>query len=144
MTTREPGASDVFTHGFWRMPELHRLAGERALQPTSTKGFEVFVQLVIAAITTLPSLSSTSRAVLERCRHGAAARLRVRRACLRRARRASSALAPDNGTWSWGRAGPARLGSTVDRSSSSVSENTGSTSDAHSPCSLAYASTRAT
>ncbi len=48
-------------------------------------------------------------------------------------------------TRSGGRRGPATLGSTVDRSSSSVSSKSGpGPGQRHRPCSLAYASTRAT
>src|SRR5262245_31380275 len=55
-------------------------------------------------------------------------------------------LATDSGTRSWGRLGPARLGSTVVRSSSNRSVYTGSGESGvwNRPCSLAYASTRAT
>src|SRR5882757_2564756 len=54
-------------------------------------------------------------------------------------------LAAFSGTRSCGRFGPASEGSTVDRSSSSVSENCGSTcGSCHSPFVLAYVSTRAT
>ena len=53
MTTFEPGASDVFTHGLLVSPRATAL---RASSPAAsmTDGFEVFVQLVIAAITTWP------------------------------------------------------------------------------------------
>src|SRR5438128_990866 len=54
-------------------------------------------------------------------------------------------LADFSGMLSCGRDGPARHGSTLPRSSSRYSEYTGSGFDrsCHSPCSLAYASTRA-
>ena len=57
MTTLEPGASEVLTQGWTVMPRLRAL---RATRPAAsiTAGFEVFVQDVIAAITTAPSLSS--------------------------------------------------------------------------------------
>ena len=53
MTTVEPGASEVFTHGLTSSPRSTAL---RAKSPaaTITEGLEVFVQLVIAAITTRP------------------------------------------------------------------------------------------
>src|SRR3954451_565419 len=53
MTTREPRASDVFTHGLVVRPFLTAL---RARRPAAsiTDGFDVFVQLVMAAITTCP------------------------------------------------------------------------------------------
>ena len=54
MTTREPGASDVLTHGLARSPRSTAfLASSPA--PTSTCGLDVLVQLVIAAMTTSPS-----------------------------------------------------------------------------------------
>ena len=51
-----------------------------------------------------------------------------------------------SGIRSWGRAGPARLGTIWFRSSSTVSEYVGSSSPESwkRPCSFAYASTRAT
>ena len=50
-----------------------------------------------------------------------------------------AALAPDSATRSWGRLGPASDGSTVARSSSSISVNAGSALSLarHSPCALA-------
>jgi hypothetical protein len=55
----EPGASDVLTHGLDRSPRCTAL---RASSPaaTITDGFDVFVQEVIAAITTWPWSSSDS------------------------------------------------------------------------------------
>ncbi len=57
MTTWLPGASEVFTHGFTLRPRWTAL---RATSPAAsmTLGFEVLVQLVMAAITTWPSFSS--------------------------------------------------------------------------------------
>ena len=53
MTAREPGASEVFTHGFVSRP---RATAFRASRPaaTMTDGLLVFVQLVMAAMTTEP------------------------------------------------------------------------------------------
>ena len=70
MTTFEPGASDVFTQGLRRQAALARAL--RASRPAAsiTDGFEVFVQLVIAAITTWPWSSSNS------CRRRASPRSR--------------------------------------------------------------------
>src|SRR5262245_54663379 len=53
MTTFEPGASEVLTHGFGLRP---RSAAFLASRPAAiiTDGLEVLVQLVIAAITTSP------------------------------------------------------------------------------------------
>ena len=57
MTTCEPGASEVFTHGLTVRPLARAL---RASSPAaiSTLGLEVLVQEVIAAMTTSPSASS--------------------------------------------------------------------------------------
>ena len=64
MTTFEPGASDVFTHGLAVSP---RSTAFRASRPaaTITDGFDVFVHDVIAAITTAP-WSSSAPAVAQR------------------------------------------------------------------------------
>src|SRR3954463_12068831 len=53
MTTRDPGASDVLTHGLVVRPLSTAL---RASSPAAsiTDGFDVFVQLVMAATTTWP------------------------------------------------------------------------------------------
>ena len=60
MTTFEPGASDVFTHGLDCRPRSTAL---RASRPAAiiTDGFDVLVHDVIAAITTWPWSSSVSR-----------------------------------------------------------------------------------
>src|SRR2546428_13827820 len=57
MTTREPGASDVLTHGFVASP---RSTAFLASSPAAiiTCGFDVLVQLVMAAIATWPWSSS--------------------------------------------------------------------------------------
>ena len=56
MTARDPGASDVLTHGAHDSPRATAL---RASMPAAsiTTGFEVFVQEVIAASTTDPCAS---------------------------------------------------------------------------------------
>ena len=54
MTTFEPGARLVFTQGLRRQPALATACVASRPAPTITAGFEVFVQLVIAAITTEP------------------------------------------------------------------------------------------
>src|ERR1039458_6628751 len=59
VTTFDPGASDVFTHGLALRPFRTALRA-RIPAPTITDGFEVLVQLVIAAITTWPWSSSVS------------------------------------------------------------------------------------
>src|ERR1700747_2930700 len=53
MTTLDPGASEVFTHGLRFRPRSTAFLASRAA-PTMTEGLDVFVQEVIAAITTLP------------------------------------------------------------------------------------------
>src|SRR6478609_7059810 len=52
-TTCDPGASDVFTHGFEVRPRSAALRASRPA-PISTDGFEVLVHDVIAAMTTSP------------------------------------------------------------------------------------------
>src|SRR5918995_6197560 len=59
MTTLEPGASDVLTHGLTSRPRSTAALASRPA-PIITDGFEVFVQLVIAAITTWPWSSVVS------------------------------------------------------------------------------------
>src|SRR5271165_6564807 len=59
VTTIEPGASEVFTHDGTLSPfSTAFLASSPAA--TSTDGFDVLVQLVMAAITTLPWVSALS------------------------------------------------------------------------------------
>ena len=53
MTTVEPGASEVFTHGLRVRPLASAFRASRPAE-TITYGFEVLVQEVIAAITTRP------------------------------------------------------------------------------------------
>ena len=53
MTTLEPGASVVFTHGLRFRPASTAFLASSAA-PTITDGFDVFVQEVMAAITTEP------------------------------------------------------------------------------------------
>ena len=59
MTTFEPGASEVLTHGLTLRPFWTALRA-RMPAPSITDGFDVLVQLVIAAITTCPWSSSVS------------------------------------------------------------------------------------
>ena len=166
MTTVEPGASEVFTHGLRARPRSTAL---RASRPAAiiTLGFEVLVQLVIAAITTRPwsssKLSPSSVTSIASSLPGAATAEPVSAGRgLPRSSSCSSAggseagkdssiassrplpicsaasgsnspiaprkacLAWERGTRSCGRFGPAMLGSTSPRSSSSSSEKTGS------------------
>src|ERR671930_1637637 len=53
MTTFEPGASVVFTHGLRLSPRSTAFLASSAA-PTMTEGLDVFVQDVIAAIATAP------------------------------------------------------------------------------------------
>src|SRR5271166_6778012 len=107
MTTRDPGASDVLTHGLTDKPASTAL---RASSPAATRtwGLEVFVQLVMAAITTSPSVSSPAGS-----ERGAETGARPRAS-------RKAVPAPSSDTRSWGLDGPARLGTTVERSSSRV------------------------
>src|SRR4029077_5967913 len=111
-----------------------------------TEGFEVLVQLVIAAITTEPccSLQSVPSIVRSTCvrRFGGASTAVATRPpspSQRPAFAAGAAGLTSAGSASWklrgrsrndtrscGRRGPARLGSTVEKSRASVSEYTGS------------------
>src|SRR3954451_22902204 len=59
MTTLEPGASEVFTHGLRARPRSTAFLASSAAA-IMTEGFEVLVQEVIAAITTAPWSSSNS------------------------------------------------------------------------------------
>ena len=124
-----------------------------------TLGLLVFVQLVIAAITTAPCFSENFSPL---CSHGIPGSTTCTGASVSITATARSgdagAAAPAiwaanasayicfaavSGMRSCGRLGPARLGTTVERSSSSVSEKTGSgvASVRKSPCALVYAST---
>jgi len=53
VTTREPGANEVFTHGLLLSPASTAFFASSPA-PTITQGLEVFVHEVIAAITTCP------------------------------------------------------------------------------------------
>src|SRR3954465_11504780 len=59
MTTFEPGASDVFTHGLTSSPRSTAFLASRPA-PSITDGLDVFVHDVIAAITTWPWSSVVS------------------------------------------------------------------------------------
>src|SRR5690606_3938676 len=102
----EPGARLVLTHGFGFKPRAAALRARRPA-PSMTAGFDVFVQLVIAAITTAPSSSSNDSfancagARVGSAPSGLASRLFALPAAERSAMR------------SCGRFGPAMLGSTL-------------------------------
>src|SRR5260370_30785997 len=112
-----------------------------------TEGWEVLVQLVTGAITTEPfsSLATGSAATARAARPFIGPPSSVRREIAsalglgllaKAAVKLSQTLG--SGARSWGRFGPARLGSMLDRSSSSSSLNfgVGSPSVRKSPCSL--------
>src|SRR5262249_10660462 len=149
-TTFEPGARDDFTHGLVLRPLFTAF---RASKPAAsiTEGFDVFVQLVIAAITTAPFLSAKVLPLYSTLTPSSLATAGAATAtppdAFSAAARAPSfppVAAPESfassastasryidldlesGTRSCGRFGPARLGSTLLRSSSSVSVNSGS------------------
>ena len=132
MTTLEPGARLVLTQGLALRPRAAAFLASRPA-PTITDGLEVLVQLVMAEITTEPWVSSKESPF---CRTGTV--LGVSPPFMVGRASAKDCLTPRNGTRSWGRRGPARLGSTSLRSSSRVSVNTGSgvSSVRNSPCSL--------
>src|SRR4051812_38869861 len=126
VTTLDPGASDAFTHGLVPSPRSTAFFATRPAA-TSTDGFEVFVQLVIAAMTTEPCFSLVSDAAaavvagLGPLGAGAPAPsfffglMSDGNAC------SKDFLVANSATRSCGRFGPATLGSTLARSSSSVS-----------------------
>src|SRR5689334_12379721 len=120
MTTLDPGAKLVLTHGLDFKPCSTAFFARRRAA-ISTEGFDVLVQLVIAAITTLPSW--TMRFVL------GAAPSESRKFFFTSGRLMRSC----------GRLGPASDGTTVLRSSSRVSEYTGSGAPSmrNNPCSRA-------
>src|SRR3954452_641649 len=96
MTTLEPGARDVFTHGLRLSPRSTAL---RATRPAAsiTEGLEVFVQEVMAAIVTEPWSIVTSSPEA-RC---TAVGVDVAPEAARDS--ASIGLARSSGTRSWGR-----------------------------------------
>src|SRR6476469_9813031 len=98
MTTRDPGARLVFTHGFDRRPSATAFWATRPAASIMA-GFEVLVHEVMAAIATEPL---------------------PRREPLVDSPNAELKLSPTPGsaTRSWGRRGPATLGTTVVRSKS--------------------------
>jgi hypothetical protein len=153
VTTFEPGASDVFTHGRVRSPFATAFCARRPAA-SITLGLLVFVQLVIAAITTAPCCRRNFSPL---CSQGipvssvwtgaspsiTATAFSVGWADVAPDICAANASAyiffdAESGMRSCGRFGPARLGTTVERSSSSVSEKTGSGVESvrKSPCAL--------
>src|SRR5262245_1181340 len=165
VTTREPGASEVFTQGLVSRPASTAFfaSSPAAIIPG---GFEVVVKLVIAAITAEPwrtapwfswtGSSDPGSTASSGCTATSGFPPSPRsRPTSEGSGSGSSRLrnAPTNevhtfpsGTRSCGRLGPATEGSTADRSSSTTSLKLGSgePSVRYRPCSLAYRSTRST
>ena len=140
MTTRDPGARLVFTHGFVVRPLATAF---RATSPaaTITLGLLVLVQLVIAANTTAPcpiwSAWPCSRTVPVRAR-AAPSSAKPRLAVGAVSASANACFTCTSGTRSWGRFGPARLGTTLPRSSASrfVNSGVGAAAVRNIPCSF--------
>src|SRR3954469_9403574 len=132
VTTFEPGARLVFTHGFRVSPRSNAFFATRPA-PIMTLGFDVFVQLVMAAITTAPCSSTCVEGgavrtadpppvVADTCDDPAASAPFFDEDAIIEVRPAwNPLLACFKDTRSCGRFGPARQGSTVERSSSTVS-----------------------
>ena len=144
VTTFEPGAMLVFTQGLRSRPSSRALRAMRPA-PIITDGLEVLVQLVMAAITTEPSLivnrsppySTSARVVPASATGAAAAGLRPpssahrEPSCSAMERRApvgmrfgstvlNESFSSLSGTRSCGRRGPASDGTTESRSSSTT------------------------
>src|SRR5690606_11876551 len=153
----DPGARDDLTQGRRCSPFSMAL---RASSPAAiiTLGLEVLVQEVMAAMTTEPlrstwdwpprvtlaSLTLPPTAVPPPPSLSSRATSPAGFSCIASSS-SKAAGTPGRGTRSWGRRGPARLGSTSPRSRCRVSENSGSwPGSRHSPWALLYASTRAT
>src|SRR6059036_3303068 len=111
VTAFDPGARLVLTHGFDCKPRSTAFLATRPAA-TITDGLDVFVQLVMAAMTTEPWSSSL--------REGSVAPICSPNTSENDSHTRGSA------TRSCGRFGPATLGSTDERSNSSCSENCGS------------------
>src|SRR5690606_35396988 len=120
VTTFEPGARDVLTQGLGLRPRALAL---RASNPAAimTDGLDVLVQEVMAAMTTLPWVSSYvvpfwTETRVSRLAESATSVSRATPQALRASERA---------ILSWGRLGPASDGTTVPRSRLSVSVKRG-------------------
>src|SRR5437868_6059343 len=132
VTTFEPGARLVFTHG-WRVRPRSNAFFATSPAPIITLGFDVFVQLVIAAMTTAPCSScvvtagsatavDAPPAVAETCDEPpASAPFFDEDAIIELSPAWKPLFACLSETRSCGRFGPARHGSTVARSSSTYS-----------------------
>src|SRR5262249_3433133 len=106
-TTCEPGAKEGLTQGFGRKPSARAFLATRPAA-TSTEGFEVLVQLVIAAMTTSPSRSARSLPAIGDERRSSRFDMSVKA-------ESKFALTCVNEIRSCGRLGPASEDSTVPR-----------------------------
>ena len=165
MTTREPGASDVLTHERVSSPASTAFFASRPAA-SITDGLDVFVQEVIAAITTEPCFTmspstdigvsapgsvvasvSTSTSTFPPSSSNLPTSLgRGSGSTWSRKAARNDAQTSARGTRSCGRFGPATEGSIAARSSSTTSEKRGSGSPSarNNPCSFVYRSTRST
>ncbi len=138
MTTREPGASDVFTVGPTLRPRATAFRASRPA-PTITVGFEVLVHEVMAAMATEPERMTALLPPTSTDTEPFSVAPVVPPSSVRRDSSAAVEVpgaAPGNesrkfagrsgsGTRSWGRRGPATDGTTVARSSSRVASKSG-------------------
>ncbi len=121
MTTFDPGARLVFTHGFCVRPFSTAFFATRPA-PIITLGFDVFVQLVIAAITTEPCSTAACGGAATAVPPPLAPDAFPRATIIPGSACAKPCFAVFSGTRSCGRFGPARLGSIASRLKSMVSE----------------------
>ena len=140
MTTRLPGARLVFTQGLVASPFATAF---RATRPaaTITSGLLVLVQLVMAAITTAPWPIVSACPLVWTCpvrRSASPSRAKPRLAVGAVSDSAKVCLTAESATRSCGRLGPARLGTTLARSSASrvVNSGTGAAAVRNIPCSF--------
>src|SRR5215813_12583145 len=121
VTTFDPGARLLLTHGL-RVRPFSTAFFATSPAPIITLGFDVFVQLVIAAMTTEPCSTAACGGAATAVPPAATPPDIVPRATIMPGSAcANPCLAPLSGTRSCGRFGPARLGSIALRSTSMVS-----------------------
>ena len=118
MTTREPGAREVFTQGR-RVKPSRRALRASSPAPIMTSGLEVLVQLVMAAITTAPFFRS--KEVSSIATFSAPSESPCPAKVVARSASHWVFMAP-RAIRSWGRRGPAREDSIEPMSSSTRSE----------------------
>ena len=121
MTTFDPGARLVFTHGLRSSPFSTAFFATRPA-PIITLGLDVFVQLVMAAMTTEPcSIAAWGGAATAVPKPELAPDVVPLATIIPGSAAANPCFAALKGTRSCGRFGPARLGSIAVRSTSIVS-----------------------